>query len=364
MYFIQSAEDWLRRLHDPAQVVLPNIQDVELHTLTATLSDPFFDSLREAYNGFDAWFRAKAQQGRRAWIYKTQDIAPPSAICIYDVQHDERINDHGNTLPGAALKLCTFKVGEAVRGRKIGELFLRAAFRYATDQRCEHIFIHADSTRHAHLIALLEDFGFAESGLYRDNQVFVKRHPINPPAVDVSPFDYVKWFYPHYRSTIDIVKFIVPIKPQYHRILFPDYENPGSALPASHPRTHVGNAMKLAYLCHAPTNRLRRGDVVLFYRTGDLKAITTLGVVEHFEVSESATDIARLVSRRTVYSQPEIVDMAERPTKVMLFRLIEHLPNRVSYEWLSQNRVVRGYIQSIRTINDESFSRILRAAGR
>ena len=32
-------------------------------------------------------------------------------------------------LDGDALKLCTFKVGEKVRGRKIGELFLKAAFR-------------------------------------------------------------------------------------------------------------------------------------------------------------------------------------------------------------------------------------------
>ncbi|MGH7945972.1 MAG: GNAT family N-acetyltransferase [Opitutaceae bacterium] len=364
VYFIQSVEDWLRRLHEPAQVVLPNIQDVEMHTLTARLRDPFFDSLRDAYDGFDTWFRAKAQQGRRAWIYKTQDIGPPSAMCIYDVQHDERINDAGDALPRAALKMCTFKVGEAVRGRKIGELFLRAAFRYATDHKCEHIFIHADPSRHAHLIALLDDFGFVEAGVYGRDRAFVKRHPIDPPAVDIPPFDYFKRFYPHYRSGIDIRKFIVPIQPQYHGILFPDYENPGAALPANHPRTHVGNAVKLAYLCHAPNKQVRRGDVVLFYRTRDLKAITTLGVVEHFEVSQSAADIARLVSRRTVYSQREIVDMAERPTKVILFRLIEHLPNRVSYEWLRQNRVVHGYIQSIRTINDESFSRILRAAER
>jgi GNAT superfamily N-acetyltransferase len=364
VYFIQSAEDWLRRLHEPAEVVLPNILDVELHTLTAKLVDPFFDSLRDAYAGFDAWFRAKAQQGRRAWIYKAKGNGPPSAICIYDVQHDERINESGDILHGAALKLCTFKVGEAVRGRKIGELFLRAAFRYATDHRCENIFIHADTSRHTYLIALLEEFGFADSGCYGGDQVYVKQHPINAPAMNIPPFEYVKRFYPHYRSDVGIGKFIVPIQPQYHRILFPDFGNPGESLPANHPRTDVCNAMKLAYLCYAPNNRVRPGDVVLFYRTHDLKAITTLGVVEHFEVSESATDIARLVSRRTVYSQGEIVRMAERPTKVMLFRLIEHLPTNVSYEWLTQKRVIRGYIQSIRTINDESFSRILRSAGR
>lgn len=363
VYFIQSAEDWLRRLHEPAQVILPNIQDVELHTLTAMLNDPFFDSLRDSYEHFDRWFHEIAQQGRKAWIYKIQVTDPPSAICIYDVQHDEEISDDGDILHGPALKLCTFKVGEEVRGRKIGELFLRAAFMYATDQRCEHIFIHASPTGQEHLIALLEDFGFAEAGIYHGDRVYVKQHPIEAPAVDIPPFEYVKKYYPHYRNDIGVQKFIIPIRPQYHRILFPDYENPGTALPSNHPRTHVGNAIKLAYLSHAPSNQVRPGDIILFYRTHDVKAITTLSIVEHFEVSDSATDIARLVSRRTVYSEQEIMDIAQRLTKVILFRLIEHLPNRVPYNWLQQNRV-RGPIQSIRCITDESFSRILRAAGR
>ena len=362
VYFIQTAEDWLRRLHEPTQVVLPNIQDVELHTLTTKLTDPFFDSLRATYD-FDRWFREKAQQGRKAWVYKEQGVESPSAICIYDVQHDEVINDGGDRLAGCALKLCTFKVGDKVRGRKIGELFLRAAFLYATDQRCKHIFVHANPTNQEQLIALLEDFGFTETGVYQYDHVYVKQHPIEPPAMDIPPFEYVKKFYPHYRDDIGIRKFIVPIRPQFHQILFPDYENPGAALPANHPRTHVGNAIKLAYLCHASSNQVRPGDVILFYRSYDVKAITTLVIVERVEVSESATDIARSVSRRTVYSEQEITSMAERPTKVILFRLIEHLPNRVPYSWLQQNRV-RGPFQSIRSITDESFSRILRTAGR
>ncbi len=362
VYFIQTAEDRLRRLHETDQVVLPNIQDVELHTLTSTLGDTFFDSLRSTYD-FDNWFREKARQGRRAWIYRMQDTGPPSAICIYTVQHDEVINDGGDRLPGPSLKLCTFKVGTEVRGRKIGELFLRAAFMYATDQKCENIFIHATPTGQEHLIALLEDFGFSEAGIYQGDKVYVKQHPTEAPAMDIPPFDYMKRFYPHYRDDIGIRKFVVPILPQFHGILFPDYENPGAALPANHPSAHVGNAIKLAYLCHTPCKQIRPGDVILFYRSHDMKAITTMGIVEHFEASNSASDIARLVSRRTVYSQQDIEAMAERSTKVILFRLIEHLPNRVTYSWLQQNQV-RGPIQTIRSINNESFSRILRVAGR
>jgi hypothetical protein len=128
VYTIQTAEDWLRRLHEPRHVVLPNIQDVPLHSLTPLLGSRFFDSLREGYYGFDAWFRDKARQNRMAWVYRDGG-AELAAICVYAVQSDEVINDDGVKLDGASLKLCTFKVGETVRGRKIGELFLKAAFR-------------------------------------------------------------------------------------------------------------------------------------------------------------------------------------------------------------------------------------------
>lgn len=359
VYFIQSAEDWMRRLHEPAEIRLPNILDVELHTIMEHLCDPFFDSIRDGYDKFDGWFRKKAQEGRRAWIYRSENNNDLSAICIYDVQHDEPVTDDGYILTGPALKLCTFKVGEAVRGRKIGELFLRAAFRYASNQHCESIFIHANAQKHTHLIQLLDDFGFHPFGSYTGDQVYVKNHPVTSPAIQMESFEYLKRYYPHYLGGIEIRKFIVPIQPQYHKILFPDYNNPGEALPQDHPHGHVGNAIKLAYLCHTPNKQLRTGDVVLFYRTHDLKALTTLGVVEKFEISTSPDKIARLVSRRTVYSEQEIVKMAERETKVILFRLIRHFSTAVSYETLRRRRIVYGPIQSILKITDAAFSKIL-----
>lgn len=364
VFFIQSAENWLQRLHQPSQVQLPHIDDVELHTLTGQLDGPFFDSLRAGYSGFNGWFRRKAQEGRSAWIYRQEGSDELSALCIYAIQNNEPITDAGLVLPGDALKLCTFKVGEQVRGRKIGELFLRASFRSATDQRCESIFVHANAQRHVPLINLLEDFGFSSVGTYQGDEVYVKQHPLEPPPIEIDPFEYVKRFYPHYMSGTNIQKYLVPIQPQFHDILFPDYRQPGAALPANHPLTDVGNAMKLAYLCHSPTNSVRPGDIVLFYRTQDLKAVTTLGVVESYDVYDSAVEIARRVSRRTVYSKREIAAMATKPTKVMLFRLIEHLSNPVSYNSLTHQRIVRGPIQSIRKITDASFSRILRAAER
>ncbi len=133
--------------------------------------------------------------------------------------------------------------------------------------------------------------------------------------------------------------------------------------------TVEGNAIKLAYLSNSLSKLPRRDDVVLFYRSHDRNAITTLGVIERYEWMDQPEEIARLVSRRTVYSEGQIARMTRAmrtgETKVMLFMLIKHFDNPVTYQQLQRSlRVVRGPIQSITQISDESFSRILASANR
>ncbi|MEJ2062701.1 MAG: hypothetical protein P8X74_05405 [Reinekea sp.] len=39
------------------------------------LTTSFFDSIREDYEPFDDWFRAKAREGRSAWVYREESGA-------------------------------------------------------------------------------------------------------------------------------------------------------------------------------------------------------------------------------------------------------------------------------------------------
>ncbi|MFM2112227.1 MAG: hypothetical protein RLZZ271_887 [Pseudomonadota bacterium] len=124
VYTIQTANDLLQRLHREVALSLPNVTEVPLFSLTPQLGSAFFDSLREGYPEFNDWFARKAKSGVRAWISKDDD-GEIGAICIYARQDRERVTDE-MVLPGEALKLSTFKVGDSHRGRKIGELFLKA----------------------------------------------------------------------------------------------------------------------------------------------------------------------------------------------------------------------------------------------
>jgi histone H3/H4 len=362
VYTIQTAEDQLRRLHEQTSVQLPNIEDVPLYSLTPHLSSQFFESLREGYPDFNTWFENKAQEGRRAWVSWEHD-GTPGGICIYAQQHNERITEE-ITLPGAALKIATFKVGETSRGKKVGELFLKAVFRYAISNRLENIFIHGDTDRHHFLFEMLLDFGFVQVGFHPGSNgrdaVYLKKHPEIPPHDSLPPFEYARRYFPHFRHDEAVTKFIIPIKPEYHRILFPDYNSPADRqMSLFRPQNTAGNAIKMAYLCHAKTKTINPGDLMLFYRSGDERAITSIGVVESYETLADASDIATKVKRRTVYTMADIDLMTQKPTRVMLFRLVRHLAVPLPQKWLEQQEILRGPPQSITRIVNENFERIL-----
>ena len=355
VHYIQQAVQSLKRLHQRVHVSLPNIKEKYLHQID--LDNNFFDSLREDYTEFNEWYKRSSRSGRKAWIHENES-GELGAILIYKEENNEIITDDNKALPGSSLKLCTFKVGEDIRGRKIGELFLKAAFRYATANKIEHIYITMHSGKHELLEDLCIDFGFYRYGNYKRDYVYVKDHPINPPIISdgsLSALEYHKRFYPHFKYDESIKKFIIPIRPIFHKMLFPDNQNQLNLFAYS----DVGNAIKQAYLCHANTRRISKDDIILFYRSQDKKSITSIGIVESVGEFEEPDKIIQLVSKRTVYSYEDIEAMAEKRTKVILFRLASHLSESIKYDWLLEQRIVNGPIQTIQRISDDSFKKII-----
>ena len=366
VYTIQTANDQLLRLHRQVVLALPNVSEVPLYSLTPQLDSVFFDSLREGYPEFDNWFARKAQSGVRAWI-SNDEAGEVGAICIYDRQTREPITDN-LVLPGEALKLSTFKVGDTHRGRKIGELFLKAAFRYATEHGLAHIFIHGDMDKHHFLFDLLVDFGFEYVGSHPGSNgrdaVYLKQHPVIPPEPQAPYLEYHCKYFPHFCSGPEVAKFVVPIRPEFHRILFPDYQSVADHQPDMFPvDNYAGNAIKMAYLSHAQTNSINPGSVLLFYRSGDDQALTSIGIVESYEQLSDAGEIISKVKRRTVYTLSDIQKMAVKPTRVLLFRFVRHLARPISCAELIQHRVLNGRPQSLTSISHDAFQSAIAIGG-
>jgi rRNA-processing protein FCF1/GNAT superfamily N-acetyltransferase len=333
------------------------IQDRYLHEFS--VCQPFFNSLREGYEGFNAWYLRSAQAQRKAWCISDNDTV--QAICIYKIEQKPCIVDGGSPLSSDALKLCTFKIGHAVRGRKLGERLLFTAFKYAVEQGIEYVYLHTFGKEQAMLVSLCEDFGFQLAGKYKErDDVYLKK--MCPPKLsdaEANPLDYAIEYYPHYIDGPGVDKFIVPIMPQYHNDLFADISDNAKGLFADDLRMYApqANTIKKAYLSHANTKKIRPGSLLLFYRTHDRRSIECIGVVEQTYRGRDIDKVLPLVSKRTVYSRKEIEDQLKKETLIILFRLLRTF-SPIKY-FVIERAGIKGPIQSMRKISHEQYEKCI-----
>ena len=117
-----------------------------------------------------------------------------------------------------------------------------------------------------------------------------------------------------------------------------------------------GNAIKKAYLCNSNIKKIRPGDILLFYRSHDIHAITAIGVVDQEPVHTKDTeDIIRIVGKRSVYLFDEIEEM-KKPVLVTMFRHHIFFPKPVDLNYLRQNDIP--VPQSIIELNHNQYMAI------
>lgn len=339
--------------HPPA--FIPQVEYLPLHSIN--LSDPFFDSLREDYPGFDDWFRSKAADGREAFVIFDPDGAC-AGLCALKPADDEL------GLGGEVTKISTLKVAEKHKGNRYGELLLKAMFRHVHRNRDDALWVTV-FPRHGDLLDLLHAFGFRDHGEHPTGEVrLVKR--LRPPPGDLAvtaPLDCHVTYGPPSLKILPEQTFVVPIRPEYHLSLFPDappFEPQEQlALPGLEvrvvPRAH-GNALRKAYLCHAGIRTLKPGATLLFYRSSDARAVTTVGVLEHSLASSDEAELVDYVGTRTVYSADEVAEMAARsPVLALRFRQDRFLEPPISVDQLIGARAISRAPQTIQRLNLEGI---------
>ena len=123
-----------------------------------------------------------------------------------------------------------------------------------------------------------------------------------------------------------------------------------------------GNTIKKAYICHAQVKKIQPNDLLLFYRSQDVQAITALGTVDQIFVG--LTDPAIILShivKRTVYSLDEIKEIAREPTLVILFHLNFLIDKPVTFEQLKELDI--GILRTIISLNQKNYIEIKRIGG-
>lgn len=221
------------------------------------LKDPFFQSLREDYVGFDEWFKSKSNQD--AFVqYVNQNIVgflylKVEKLCVEDVVppiYADRI-----------LKIGTFKIDS--HGTKMGEQFIKIIMDYASNEKVDVCYVTIYE-KHMSLIDLVQQFGFELHGTkgqgeYIEN-VYLKRMNIITGDIkkDFPLVDYGS-----------AKKYLLSIYPKYHSVLFPDSilttENKNIITDVSYT-----NSIQKVYVCSmGQVEALKYGDIVIIYRTAE-----------------------------------------------------------------------------------------------
>ena len=330
-------------------------------------SDPIFDSLKEEYNPeFERWFKKISDQGRNSWVYYRTD-GHIGALLIYKFE-DESIDDSKPSLPKKRrLKIATLKV--TYNGYKIGELFIKMAVDISVRKGINEIYLTHFTKPPDRLVELISEYGFNKVAT-KDNgeDIFVKRLTAKgcEELKDYSPIKISRIFYPSFYDGNDVKKFVVPIQPDYHNKLFTDFPNRQTTLPEHSGEFIVeGNTIKKAYLSHSNIKRIGPGDLILFYRSEDLQAITSVGVVESIHIGISDTEkILQLVGKRTVFSRQEIDKLVEEgPVSVFLFRHHIHLSKLLGLKELISNGILKAAPQSAMELSPERYIKIKEMGG-
>ena len=175
------------------------------------LEDPFFDSLKADYKGFEEWFGRKSDND--AYIQKKNDSSLQAFL--YLKIEDEAITDVIPNFPEAKrLKVGTFKI--EAHNTKLGERFVRMIMHHALYEKVEEIYVTIFE-KHVGLVNLLKKYGFEKKAIKGDTD--------NPESVYVKSMkcytgDICKDF--PFIHTAGKNKYLLAIYPKFHTVLFPD----------------------------------------------------------------------------------------------------------------------------------------------
>lgn len=339
----------------------PGLEEDFIYNLD--LSDPIFDTLKDDYEEFVTWFKKISRQGRKCWVHYNPDESI-GALLIYKIEDDPL-----DTIPPfpkkKRVKISTFIVRHI--GQKIGELFIKLAVDIAIKNRTEEIYLTHFTKPEDRLVELITEYGFIMSAKnQRGEEIFIKKIYADPARVaGLPPLEVSREYYPSFYDGSEVCKYFIPIWPENHERLFTDFKGSRQTKLPEHSGLFIieGNTIKKAYLSHTKNKHIAPGDLVFFYRSRDLKMVTSMGVIEtiHRDL-EAADEIMKIVGKRTVYNRDEIERMP-KPVTIIMFRHHLHVKNPVSYKRLKELGILTFAPQSITKISEENYNNLIEACG-
>ena len=330
------------------------------------INDPFFDSFKHDYHGFEKWFNRKADE--IAYICRAEE---GRLLAFLYVKTEDRSENYTDITPSFAskkrLKVGTFKV--IANGYKLGERFVKIIIDNAMKARVDDIYvtIFSNTPEQERLIYLLQDWGFVHHGIKKTTsgteQVYVR--DFTPRADPQRP----ALTYPFLSRSRR--KFIVPIYPEYHTELFPD-----SILRTESPDDFVENrpnrnAISKVYISRSIRRDLAAGDIIIFYRTKVAtghayytSVVTTLGVVQSIATTiPNLATFLRLCRKRSVFSDDELAKHWHYNPRnhpfIVNFLYVHTLHNKLNLKELKELHIIDEAPRGFELLTDAAFETLL-----
>ncbi|MGV8898677.1 MAG: GNAT family N-acetyltransferase [Burkholderiaceae bacterium] len=281
-----------------------------------SISDAFFDSLKEDYDSFEAWFAGKADKS--AFTFRADDGMLDGFLFLKEEAGP--VTDVEPNLPSAhRIKIGTFKVNP--HGTRLGERFIKRAFDAAVSIGVSALYVTVFE-KHDALVQLFERYGFVKVGTKNSSngrEAVYERllgHTVGDVVLD----------YPR----IPIQKdrhFVLSLYPQWHSRLLPDSllktENTSILKDVS----HTNSIHKIYLAAMQGVEQLKRGDTLLIYRTAEGGSAYHTSVVTSLCVVEELTHISHYATER------QFLDHC-KPYSIFDLRELESFYKTKKYPWV------------------------------
>jgi predicted nucleic acid-binding protein len=337
-----------------------NVQKLKFGRIN--LTDNFFDSLKEDYAGFDKWFIKKYDEE----AYITVNSNNGLLLSFLYLKVEEKDENYTDIIPAFApkkrLKIGTFKVIN--NGFRLGERFMKIIFDNALKNRAEEIYVTIFDRRdeQKRLIDLLEQWGFTLWGKKNDELVYTRDFTKKTDENNLTQC------YPFISRSKDC--YIVPIYPDYHTELLPD-----SILNTESPEEFIEdfphrNCINKVYISRAMEPHPKKGDILVFYRTGGYykSVVSTIGIAQEIRYQfKDEEDFVLYCRKSSVFPENQLREMWRySPNKpfVVKFIYVYSFPHRVNMKELIDLQVLSGVNDAPRgfkQITKNQFNNILKA---
>ena len=288
------------------------------------LNDPFFDTFRKDYPGFNDWFNKKSEEDAYTFRLDTGQLVGFLYLKIEGLS--ENYSDIKPSFkPKKRLKIGTFKVEST--GLRLGERFLKIIFDNALQQNVDEIYVTLYENRGelSALRSLLENWGFVYHGKKNETETVLVKH-----LKEWDDTKTVKQNFPNLKSNVN--KFILPIFPSFHTDLFPDSQLRNEKKLSIEDKAHR-YALEKVYVCWSPNiDNVKPGDIVLIYRTKDKSSnvsasfasvITSICVINNVQKIHSLEQLLLQCQNRSVFTKKQLTDFwDQKRTNLSVLNLI------------------------------------------